>query len=74
MLRTLEVGPFQPVKTIPAITEKDGEITPEKLVPKFRSEFSPEITLLMSVGNPKQREALQSSNIQTTINRSTMNH
>ena len=42
MLRTLEVGPFQPMKTIPAITEKDGEITPEKLVPKFRSEFSPE--------------------------------
>src|SRR5947208_11679854 len=42
MLQTLEVGPFQPMKTIPAVTEKDGKITPEKLVPKLRSEFSPE--------------------------------
>ena len=42
MLQTLEVGSFQPMKIIPAVTEKDGKITPEKSIPKIRSEFSPE--------------------------------
>ena len=42
MLQTLEVGPFQPIKTIPVIAENDGKVILEKSVPKFRSEFSPE--------------------------------